>query len=288
MQKIDRTGETKIMNCGMRATILEYANGDNITVQFEDGEIVFKRAYKEFVKGSIKHPHLPRNFSHLRIGEEKIMNCGMKAKIIEYKGVNNVTVQFENGIIKKNKRYSEFNHGEISNVVGHQCESIDRTGENAIMNCGLKATIVEFKNSHNITVQFEDGLLKKTNYGCFKKGMISHSEKATNAVQTNRLSKKKIMNNGLLAKIIKYKNKSDIDVQFEDGEIIKNRTYGEFLRGTIATSQLRAKGISHYHGFECQVILKNKKRVYYKVKHEDGFEGIMTPQEMIAYNYNCQ
>ena len=262
MLKIDRTGETKIMNCGFNATIIEYINGDNITVQFEDGVVIKNREYKEFKHGAIKHPSLSKYFSNLRVGEERMMNCGLKAKIIQYDSADNITVQFEDGTIKSNKRYVEFKNGVLSNVLGRSNKLINRVGEVAVMNCGLKATIIKFKNTKNITVQFEDGLLKKTNYGCFKKGTISHSEKATNIVIAERIGEVKYMNNGLKAKIIKYNNKNDIDVEFEDGAVVQNRTYGEFLKRKIASPNLSAKGISHFCGFTCQVIIKSESNVY--------------------------
>ncbi len=43
----------------------------------------------------------------------------------------------------------------------------------------------------------------------------------------------KIMNCGQPATIIRYKNNRDIDVCFEDGTIVKNRTYEAFTKGEI-------------------------------------------------------
>jgi len=54
--KKDRTGETRIMNNGMKATIIEYTGKENITVQFENGGIVKNRSYQFFIKGQFKCP----------------------------------------------------------------------------------------------------------------------------------------------------------------------------------------------------------------------------------------
>ena len=35
--KIDRLGETRMMNCGMEATIIRYGGATDIDVRFEDG-----------------------------------------------------------------------------------------------------------------------------------------------------------------------------------------------------------------------------------------------------------
>lgn len=51
-----------------------------------------------------------------KIGEIRMMNCGMKCKIIDYIAYNNITVQFEDGHIFKNREYSEFKKGNIRNT----------------------------------------------------------------------------------------------------------------------------------------------------------------------------
>lgn len=50
---------------------------------------------------------------------------------------------------------------------------IDRTGEENINNQGLKMKIIEYYNSGNITIEFEDGSVRKNiDYGNFKKGQV--------------------------------------------------------------------------------------------------------------------
>lgn len=43
--KIDRLGETRMMNCGMKATIIRYNMVRDIDVRFEDGAIAKCRGY---------------------------------------------------------------------------------------------------------------------------------------------------------------------------------------------------------------------------------------------------
>lgn len=78
--KIDRVGETCVMNCGMKATIIRYGGYNDIDVRFEGGTVVKDRQYKDFKKGKIAN----QNFNP-RLGETQMMNCGMKATIIRYK-----------------------------------------------------------------------------------------------------------------------------------------------------------------------------------------------------------
>ena len=48
--KIDRLGETKMMNCGMKATIIRYGVCNDIDVRFEDGAVAKHKLYDPFKK----------------------------------------------------------------------------------------------------------------------------------------------------------------------------------------------------------------------------------------------
>ena len=56
--KIDRVGETRVMKCGMEATIIRYENSRDIDVRFEDGKVVGHKTYNAFKKGEIAHESL--------------------------------------------------------------------------------------------------------------------------------------------------------------------------------------------------------------------------------------
>lgn len=47
---INRLGETRMMNCGMEATIIRYENARDIDIRFEDGTVVEHRQYDQFKK----------------------------------------------------------------------------------------------------------------------------------------------------------------------------------------------------------------------------------------------
>ena len=62
-RKIDdkgRIGETLIMNCGEKATIIDYRKWDDIDVKFEDGTIVKHRQYSGFKEGRIAKPKITK------------------------------------------------------------------------------------------------------------------------------------------------------------------------------------------------------------------------------------
>lgn len=108
--KTNRLGETRMMNCGMEATIIRYGKYSDIDVRFEDGVIVEHKRYRAFENGNIANP----NFNP-RLGETKMMNCGMEATIIRYGGSADIDVRFEDGIVVEHREYREFEKGGIIN-----------------------------------------------------------------------------------------------------------------------------------------------------------------------------
>lgn len=117
--------EEKIANNGMKMKIIKYRNYLDIDIQFQDGAITRHRKYEEFKKGKIGHPSSLRSRAKTvnlkncpkneRKDEANIMNNGQKAKIIEYFTNKNITVEFEDGTVVKNKKYSRFLEGSIGN-----------------------------------------------------------------------------------------------------------------------------------------------------------------------------
>lgn len=251
-----RMGETRIMNCGMTAKIIKYTSYNDIDVQFEDGYIAVCKSYYNFKKGSItnrkQYQQRPRQEHQQRqrqrqqrLGETRIMNCGMAAKIIKYAAHVNIDVQFEDGIVVKHKTYDSFKKGNIANP---NCKRKAwnkqyRVGEIRTMNCGMDAEIIKYITEADIDVRFEDGtIVQHRRYGSFIIGNIRNPNKNPQ-VRKERVGEIKMMNCGMTAKIIKYSGCCDIDVQFEDGIVVKRRTYYEFLSGRIRNPNMRRSSI---------------------------------------------
>ena len=230
--KIDRLGETRIMNCGMEATIIRYGRYDDIDVRFEDGTVVENGRYGNFKKGKIAHSNTKD-----RLGETRMMNCGMKATIIRYGGYNDIDVRFEDGKVVVHKAYRAFKRGEIANP-NIRAFVKDRLGETRIMNCGMKATIIRYNGVRDIDVRFEDGkVVVHKKYDRFKKGEIANPNTKVSA--ENRLGETRMMNCGMEAAIIRYGGATDIDVRFEDGTVVKHKSYGKFKKGEIANPNIK-------------------------------------------------
>ena len=275
--KIDRLGETRMMNCGMEATIIRYGGATDIDVRFEDGTVVKNRWYGNFKKGTIANPNI-KTSAKVRLGETRMMNCGMEATIIRYGNTGDIDVRFEDGAVAKNKAYGEFKRGKISNP----SIKVSRLGETRMMNCDMEATIIRYGNSKDIDVRFEDGTIAKCKmYGEFKRGNIAHPS----TTAENRLGETQMMNCGMEATIIRYENSRDIDVRFEDGKVVGHKAYGTFKKGEIAHPSISQRhGSKDFHGFICKRGFIDEGRTLYECicKH-CSLEDVLTPQEMIEH-----
>lgn len=270
-----RLGEIRMMNCGMKATIIRYGKHTDIDIRFEDGTVVKNRRYGEFKIGTIVNHNI-----NPRLGETRIMNCGMKATIIRYNGVRDIDVRFEDGKVVVHKKYDRFKKGEIANPNF----KASRLGETRMMKCGMKATIIRYGKYTDIDVRFEDGtIIEHRQYIQFKKGGIANPNFKASA--ENCLGETRMMNCGMEATIIRYNTGKDIDVRFEDETVVEHRGYGNFKTGGITHPLISLNnGSKDFHGFICKRGFIDEDRTLYECicKH-CGLEDVLTPQEMMEH-----
>ena len=231
MKKGSRIGETSIANNGMKMTIVKYNNISDIDIQFEDGIMVKHKRYQQFKLGHIKHPYYEQRVNvHDRLGETNVANNGQKMTIIAYHGANNIDIQFDDGTIVNNKSYDSFKRGGITNPN----YKIYRIGQTRIANNGMKMTIVAYRSYHDIDIQFEDGVIvNNKSYRSFKEGGIGHPKYTNSAYKNSRVGETSISTNGMKMSIIAYRTVNDVDIQFEDGTIVENKRYQDFIHGHI-------------------------------------------------------
>jgi hypothetical protein len=107
-KKIDRTGEIRYNNQGLKMRIKEYKNSRNIDVEFEDGYIAYNKNYNWFEQGLIRNrnvkftPKSNIDFSN-RIGEINYNNNGTKMTIIDYENSQNVLIELDDNVHKYKK-----------------------------------------------------------------------------------------------------------------------------------------------------------------------------------------
>lgn len=246
----DKTGEIRIMSCGQTAEIIAYRYDNDIDIQFEDGAIVTNANYTSFEKGYIQHPDPEKCFwkqqndkyAEERVGKPRIMNNGMEATIIAYRGEYNIDVQYEDGYIARGVRYQSFKKGEISHPTvktprKQRVTEEELKGTTNKMSNGMMATIVAARSVKDIDVQFEDGQITyNATHSAFKKGNVCHPSK-----KQGRVGDENIMNNGMKCKIIAYRSSRDVDIEFEDGTIVTNKDFHAFQKGNIRNPNVPRK-----------------------------------------------
>lgn len=103
-----------------------------------------------------------------------------------------------------------------------------RIGETQRNKKGLLMTIVGYRKSNDIDVQFENGVkLEHVRYEAFKSGTLRINMKYT------RIGECVLAKCGLKATITKYKNYNNIEVTFEDGVVVACSSYASFKQGWI-------------------------------------------------------
>ena len=160
-----------------------------------------------------------------------------------------------------------------------------------MMKCGLEATICRYGSATDIDVQFEDGqVVYHKPYSSFKKGAIAPP---IDPRKTVHIGEKRMMNCGLESTIIRYGNNQDIDVQFEDGQVVYHKKYNNFIKGAITHSEFKANKSkpSLYKTFITQYTGRHPqtKEPYYHCKCQNcGVEIIDTARNIIKLEHKCE
>lgn len=178
--KNDRLHQIGTMTCGQKCEIIAYRSSVDIDVKFEDGQIVLRRSYDDFLAGAIKNPNITCDMKKRskRLNTRKQMASGLWAIVCEYRKADDVDVQFEiDGAISKNKSWKDFINGKIAhpNVAPNYDHQL-HVGEIREMRNGLQCEVVSYRKSKDIDVRFiaDGALIIGTNYAMFALGKIAH------------------------------------------------------------------------------------------------------------------
>lgn len=266
----DRVGEEGISNDGMKMKIIAYRTTHDIDVQFEDGSIAYNRTYANFKKGKIEYPKASG-----RVGEVVKAINGMLMEIVAYRSSKDIDIRFEDGTLVYNKSYNNFSVGRI----GYPLKNSLRVGEESLAINGMKMKIIAYRSNVDIDIQFEDGtVVYNKRYSNFKRGSISNpkTDSKIRKNELNRVGKINRSKNGMLMKIVGYRSCDDIDIQFEDGLIVKNKKYRKFCSGFIEYS------LENFHGFtNIKKSFEYNGMMYYLCRDSQGKGQIYTLQQMM-------
>lgn len=145
--------------------IIEYEGTNKIKVEFLDGNhYIAQTSYSAFKKGQVRNPNY-------RIGEISYNTEGFRIKIVRYVNASDLDVEFDDGLIVKST-YERFKSGRISRT--NYDIKMQRLGEEKTNTRGSAMKIIEYNNSHDIVVQFQDEhkYTVRTDYSMFEKGYI--------------------------------------------------------------------------------------------------------------------
>lgn len=105
---IDRTGEIKYNNQGLKMWIEKYINYRCINVEFENGYVFKNNNYDNFKKGQIKNPYYPEIFGIGYLGEGKYKSKINKKQEISYNYWFNMLKRcYNKKVQEKQKTYIE-------------------------------------------------------------------------------------------------------------------------------------------------------------------------------------
>lgn len=271
-------GMEGVASNGMRIKCIKDNGAKDVSVEFEDGQIVEHQRRESFKRGHIRHPDKKNKSAGKRleqhIGEIFYDKFGRKMTIIEYHSNSNVTVEYEDGTRVYDKEYRIVkNGGDIypKSLFGQKRRAIN----------GLMMEVIRDESWHNLYVKFEDGtVVNGVTRQNFMRGNVKYPEmnSRTNRQKQDRIGMETQMKNGLKAKIVGYKNAKDVDILFENGLLVKHREYDTFIKKRL--------GMPRYVG---QIYIKDfayrlHNDWYYQVSNKDWKEDrIMSVKEMYEH-----
>lgn len=267
--------------------VIEYDGSKNVTVRFMDGTIKTTNT-KSLSTGTIKNPNIQEDARisanrKSRVGERRRMCDGSLAKVIGYRNRNDIDIEFaDTKEVKEHVQYSGFIKGQYVRKVSVADE---RVGESKMMNCGALATIVKYRDSGDIDIEFDDGTLRKhVSYYNFLRGSVSIRNDQSRTGTTVR------MWCGLDATIKRYHDSLHMDVAFEDGSIVKGVQYSSFIRGQLKHPTITVRGTGKLGSFDIlSRSFAKDKEVFYECRCRGcGLSGIYTPQEMLQHRCNVK
>ena len=224
--------QTNTAKTGQKMTVTGFRRSYDIDVTFEDGAVVYGVCYADFLRGTIKHPSSSRPTARTaktekekqeRINRTYITKEGYTVSIVEYINSNCITIRFEDGVEKEGVKYRDLVAGNVMKPISHLHEIYYNTD-------GERMEIIEYIDAHHITIQFENGDIKKDcQYHSIKKGYIKHRPTRLGEIHYNR--------QGERMRIVEYVNHYDATVEFDDGTRREHLIYQTIKRGTVPKKQ---------------------------------------------------
>lgn len=154
------------------------------------------------------------------------MNNGLMARCIAFRSVDDMDIEFENGIIVRHRSKRNFLEGAIR-CIEYRCDEI--LGLEKEMKNGKVAKCIAYFDSQNIDVQFEDGTIVRTSKYNFDHEIVAYPRD-----YSDRVGKRVFMNCKEWAECIAYRKYDDLDIRFDSGVERYGVRWQAFLAGNVS------------------------------------------------------
>lgn len=223
---------------GYKARLLNWNRTEDVDIIFENGEIRRHMNWTRLIVGKFSYKAI--DYSELREGEENVNTQGRKMRIKKYHSYKDMEVEFiEDGVIREHIDYRNFQNGlvihpedtiegKINRYIGRERKSRD----------GYTAKVIQYKNSNDFTIEFEDGTTKHfSSWKNFNKGNFTYERKNNYQISDGEIENRKkitIKNKeGYSMRLFAWRSYLDVDVIFDDGSIVYNKSYDILQSGAI-------------------------------------------------------
>ena len=244
-----RVGEKGVANGGQEMEIVRYRNARDADVRFEDGTEVCGITYSHFKQGRVGKPSRPGRRAQRksspepvslrhkreREGKKREDRYGQKMEIIRYRNARDADVRFDDGTVVRHKRYGDFLRNGIKNPAREQRLLEEKwLGQAKTARNGMRMEVIACRKYDDADIRFEDGtVVEHVSLKHFQDGSIRHPGIKNPRLKDERVGKTSRAKNGQMMTIIAYRGARDIDIRFEDGTVVKNKSYDKFSKGTI-------------------------------------------------------
>lgn len=159
-----RVGQSRRMNCGIMATCVAYRNNRDADFLFEDGSVAIKKAWCNFIGGRITpqtgKTTVQRVLEKQRVGQSRMMQCGLMATCTAYHDYRHADFRFENGTTTENKSWFRFMENTLQPpAMTTEDYAKVRVGQSRKMANGYTATCIAYRGSKNADFRFENGIV---------------------------------------------------------------------------------------------------------------------------------
>lgn len=267
---------------GMSYKVIQYTSKNEVLIEFNDGYqmvIQVQRLGSSIQREDLLIVSKNGRSTLIKIGDTRLMKCGLKATIIEAKSANDINIKFENGVIKEHVRFSAFEQGKITPMKSNTIRIL--VGDKFMTCKGEEFEIIEKIKSLSI-VRFKDGTIRDVETKRIKNGMNLSKHKIKRH-SDEVIGKWYDTNCGLKCKVLKWVKKNTVVVEYEDGRTKEDVNIQALKKGQCAHPELTyVKGYNVFHGFKCQRMQNLTDTTYYTVFNDkDDPIGIFTLREII-------